>query len=122
MRVLGPVLALVLLGCGLFVDRVPLHTADSASGACCILMYWVVDVVADPTFGTIDKATGQPLTWPARYTARRAGSEVEVLDPAGRVVLTTGGRYWMSPSEYLPEWVIGEVRPCPDCELGSGPL
>jgi hypothetical protein len=66
------------------------------------------------------KGTDEPLRWPAGYTAWRAGSEVEVRDPDGKVVLTTGGRYWISPTQ--PDYVVGEVRPCPDRELGGGPL
>lgn len=50
------------------------------------------------------------------------GSEVEVRDPTGKVVLTTGGRYWTSPTEYTPDWVVGQVKPCRDCALGGGPL
>ncbi len=116
-------LALGLAGCGLLTPRgeqVPLITVETQ--ACCYLMYSVVDVVADPTFGTAIKGSGAPLRWPTGYTAWRAGTEVEIRDPAGRVVLTTGGRYWTSPTEYMPEWVVGMVRPCPDCELGGGPL
>ena len=118
-------LALCLLGCGSPSptprgEQVPLLTVETQG--CCYLMYSVVDVVADATFGTADKASGEPLKWPAGYTAWRAGAEVEVRDPAGKVVLTTGSRYWTSPTEYLHRWVIGEVRPCPDCELGGGPL
>jgi hypothetical protein len=116
-------LALCLLGCGIG-EQVPLFTVETvvADGGC-VLLYQVVDVIADPMSGTpAIKGGGEPLRWPRGYTARRAGLEVEVLDPAGTVVLTTGGRYWMCPKEYLPEWVIGRVRPCPDCELGQGVL
>jgi hypothetical protein len=34
-----------------------------------------------------------PLTWPAGYTARQVGSEIEVLDASGGVAATTGHRY-----------------------------
>jgi hypothetical protein len=114
-------LGLCLLGCA---PSVPLRIDNAASAEdCCLLSFMVIDVVADPTFGTVNKADGAPLTWPPGYTGRWAGSEVEVLDPAGKVVLTTGGRYWLSP--LYPPWdrfVVGEVRLCPDCELGGGPL
>jgi hypothetical protein len=116
-------LALCLVGCGRG-EQVPLITVDAvvADGSC-VLLYQVVDVIADPTSGTpVVKGGGEPLRWPGGYTARRAGFEVEVLDPAGTVVMTTGGRYWMCPKEWLPEWVIGMVRPCPDCELARGVL
>jgi hypothetical protein len=83
-----------------------------------------MDVVADPTFGTVSKDGGGPeLTWPRGYTARWAGSEVEVLDLEGNVVLTTGKRYWLSPL-WPPhnKFVVGEIRECAGCELSGGPL
>lgn len=114
-------LALCLLGCGSPTPRgeqVPLITVEGQT--CCFLSFSVVDIKADATYGTVVKGTDEPLRWPAGYSAWRAGSEVEVRDPDGKVVLTTGGRYWISPTQ--PDWVVGEVRPCPDCELGGGPL
>jgi hypothetical protein len=85
-----------------------------------------MDVVADPTFGAVNgrkDGLGPQLTWPRGYTARWAGSEVEVLDPGGKVVLTTGRRYWLSPtSGSYSTFVVGEIRPCPFCELNGGPL
>jgi hypothetical protein len=125
-RVLAAVLVSVgLTGCGILSSPIPLNTKDDAFGwrGGCILMHQVVDVVADPATGTpVDKASGEPFAWPTGMTARQAafGSEVEVLDPQGSVVTTTGGRYWMCPSEYLDGWVIGDVKPCPDCTLGPG--
>jgi hypothetical protein len=125
-------LALCLVACGPLDQQVPLLTdATVAGGPGCVLAYQVVDVIADPATGMpVVKGGGDPLRWPRGYTARRAGSEVVVLDPAGRVVLTTGGRYWMCPAQDDPEWVIGNVKPCPevpddvargyDCELGGG--
>jgi len=121
-------LALSLLGCATTSDDVPLLTNEMERGGGCWLLHVVVDVFANTTFGTaVGSAGGAPLTWPRGYTARRAGTEVEVLDRDGKVVLKTGGRYWMCPtpsSDYtkaISEWVIGEVKPCPDCELGGGP-
>ena len=124
-------LAVSLLGCAIRGEQVPLITDEAVSGSGCVLMYQIVDVMADPTSGTVIKGSGEPLRWPKGYTARRVGSEVQVLDRAARVVLTTGSRYWMCPAIYLPHWVVGEVRPCPpvgifvgerpfECELGSG--
>lgn len=113
-------LGLCLAGCG--VVNVPLPTRDTgrAWDGGCVLMSQIVDVIADPTSGTpIDAATGEPFTWPEGFTARRALFEVEVLDPTGKVMLTTGGRYDLCPHEYLDGWVIGNASPCPDCELGS---
>ena len=122
-------LALCLLACGTEKgDPVPLVTDETQEGGGCWLLHVVVDVVADPATGTPSvKDSGAALQWPRGYSARRAGNEVEVLDAAGSVVLTTGGRYWMCPtprSDYsapLSTWVLGEVRPCPGCELGGGP-
>jgi hypothetical protein len=94
-----------------------------------MLLYAVVDVVANPTTGTPTiKGSGVPLRWPTGYTAWRVGSEVEVIDAAGSVVLTTGSRYRLEPTyeldttQDLSTWVVGAVRPCPDCALGGGAL
>ena len=100
---------------------VPLLTADRPSDfQSCWLVSVVVDVVADPTYGTVIKGSGSPLTWPFGYTARRTlGFEVEVLDPSGQVVLTTGSRYRLWP-------LVGSggitacADPCADCALGNG--
>jgi hypothetical protein len=118
----------LLLGCGsLRGEQVPLVITDGeVFGDGCVLLYEVVDVIADPTSGTVVKGGGWPLRWPKGYTGRRVGSEVQVLDPAGNVVLTTGGRYRIGPandgtySTPISEWVVGCIDPCPDCELGSG--
>jgi len=120
-------LSLCLLGCGLTKgERVPLITSESDAGGGCWLLHEVVDVVADPTSGTPTIKGGASLKWPKGYTARRSGTEVEVLDAAGSVVLTTGGRYELCPtpgSDYskpLSEWVVGDATPCAGCTLGFG--
>ena len=122
-------LAVCLLGCDSKAERerVPLVTDETESGGGCWLLHVVVDVIADPTTGTPTvEGSGAPI-WPRGYTAWRAGAEVVVLDESGSVVLTTGGRYWMCPtplSDYtrpISTWVIGDVKPCPTCELGGGP-
>ena len=118
------VLASCLLGCESptastsWGEQVPLTTVKNQT--CCYLSFSVVDVKASSTYGTVVKGTDAPLRWPAGYTAWRVGKEVEVRDPSGTVVLTTGARYWISPTQ--PDMVVGEVRPCSDCELGGGPL
>jgi len=122
-------LALCLLGCGQTKGgHVPLVTDETHEADGCWLLHVVVDVVADPTSGTPTlKGSGAELKWPRGFTARRAGTETEVLNAQGTVVLTTPGRYWMCPtpqSDYsrpLSDWVLGEVRLCADCELGGGP-
>ncbi|MEO8469045.1 MAG: hypothetical protein ABI573_05190 [Chloroflexota bacterium] len=121
-------MAASMVGCGSAKsDQVPLLTVET-DDVCCWLLYEVVDVIANPALGPVIKGSGAPLRWPRGYTAWRVGAEVKVLDPAGNVVLTTGGRYWLSPvydgvSGLGDEsnWIIGEVKPCPDCNLGSGP-
>jgi hypothetical protein len=120
-------LALCLLGCRSPSDQVPLITDEAAAGGGCILLYEVVDVVADPTSGTVVKGGGWPLRWPKGYTAWRVGSEVEVVDRSGIAVLRTGGRYRIGPaligSNFSPpinEWVVGCIDPCPECKLGNG--
>jgi hypothetical protein len=87
--------ALLLAGCGSGESptAVPLLTgnlgcyAGGESGPTALL-------VADPTYGT--SLNGQPVMWPGGYTARRAGSQVEVLDAAGTVRATTGRTYHIS--------------------------
>lgn len=123
----GFVLSLSLLGCGMLSKNVPLVTVDVDVPDSCWLLFRVVDVVADPTFGTADKADGSVLRWPTGFTAWRVGSEVEVRNLAGKVVLTTGARYRISPAHVHAtwdpkDWVAGCPKPCPDCELGEGLL
>ena len=96
-------------------------------------LFYVADVIADPTSGApTDAATGESFAWPKGFTARRSGSEVEVIDPAGNVVLMTGRRYRMCPApddtkvgwglaarSIRGGWVIGIVDRCLSCELGG---
>ena len=51
-------------------------------------------LIADPDYGT--RFNGKPAMWPLGYTGFRVGSEVAVVDAAGRVVATTGRRYYFS--------------------------
>lgn len=138
-RVIGTVaVALSLLGCTPGASRsepVPLLTVETQTsfGFCVLDLYYVADVIADPTSGApTDAATGESFAWPKGFTARRAGSEVEVFDPAGNVVLMTGRRYRMCPAPddtnvgsgltaRSPRggWVSGMVDECMDCELGG---
>lgn len=146
-RVVGSVaLALTLLGCyaGGASTRFagpsappggpePLLTVETQTsfGSCVLDIYYVADVIADPTSGApSDAATGESFAWPKGFTARRAGSEVEALDAAGNVVLLTGRRYRMCPAlddtrvGFAAEssrgaWVIGRVEECMGCELGG---
>ena len=135
-------LALSLLGCAAVTPRgaqVPLPIDKSGAdrgrtiGHGCVLMYQIVDVVADPDTGTpVIKGGGREMFWPKGFTAWRVGAETEVIDGAGGTVLRTGERYWTCPQEYLDGWVVGDVKRCPageviflgdwtqKCELGSG--
>jgi hypothetical protein len=97
------VLALWVLGCGsLPPDHVRLGIAPNARRGGCYLTYSVYDLVADPTSGTAVRSdTGEigALYWPPGYTGHRVGSEVEVRNPDGKVVATTGGRYAIWPAD-----------------------
>src|SRR5262245_51550490 len=109
-------------------------TVESQTGSACVLdLFDVADVIADPTSGTpTNAATGEALAWPNGFTARRAGSDVAVLNSEGTIVLTTGRRYRMCPAADSTKpgsglaarqpgggWVIGEVKECDGCELGG---
>lgn len=141
-RVIGAVaLALSLLGCGAggpgasLSGPIPLLTVETQTsfGSCVLDLSYVADVIAEPTSGApTDAETGEALAWPRGFTARRAGSEVEVLDPSGNVVLTTGRRYRLCPPEDSTAqgrglaarsprggWVIGEAHACLSCEVGG---
>jgi hypothetical protein len=56
-------------------------------------------LTVDPKWGTAITDEGvnggftAPVMWPPRYTGRRVGSEVVVLDSRGNVVATTGRKY-----------------------------
>jgi hypothetical protein len=131
-----------LLGCSSAASSaapggpVPLLTVETQTlfGSCVLDLYYVGDVIADPTSGApTDAATGESFAWPKGFTARRAGSEVEVLDRAGNVVLMTGQRYRMCPAPDDTQvgsglaarssggaWVIGEVKQCQECGWSYG--
>jgi hypothetical protein len=114
---------------------IPLLTVETQKsfGGCVLDLYYVADVIADRTSGVpIDAATGKSFAWSEGFTARPAGTEVEVLDAAGKAVFTTGRRYRMCPAPddtregsgvYAQSpgggWVIGMVDECTGCELGG---
>ncbi len=87
-----------LVGCG--PSGGSLLTGDPLGGSC-YLATASGRLVVDPSYGTaiipeghggmIDRRT--IVAWRPGYTPRRSGSEVEVLDPQGRVVATTGRSY-----------------------------
>jgi hypothetical protein len=132
-------LAMSLLGCSSAGSSappggpVPMLTVETQTsfGSCVLDLFYVADVIADPASGApTDAATGESFAWPKGFTARRAGSEVEVFDRAGNVVLMTGRRYRMCPApddtkvgsglaarSLRGGWVIGMVDECMGCEL-----
>jgi hypothetical protein len=91
-------LALCLLGCGSVVlpwDRVELLTSDGPN--LCYTSETGGPLIVDRTNGTAidsgDPTAPVPVMWPRGFSGRWAGSEVEVLDPDGTVVATTGRSY-----------------------------
>ena len=92
-------LALCLLGCGSAVlpwDRVDLLT-DNGNQPTCYTSEAGGLLIVDRTNGTAIDSEGAPalvpVMWPPGFTGRWIGSEVEVLDPDGNVVATTGRSY-----------------------------
>ena len=86
------VLALCLYACGSTAppaDQVELVTISPRGEIGCWLIPTYGELVADPEFGVAFKH-GLPAVWPIGYTARRVGTEVEVLDSYGKVVARTG--------------------------------
>jgi hypothetical protein len=91
-----PLLALAFALAACAGDPVALATDREHLG--CFLANTTGLLIVDATAGTaivsedMSKETAQVL-WPAGYTARRSGDQVEVLDRAGHVVARTGERY-----------------------------
>lgn len=101
-------LALCLVGCGWlppYGDPVQVLTGPpDGNGGGCFAAYAAGLLVVDPTYGTAIIGDGHPnmlvggdvpvtVAWRPGFTARRSGSEVEVLNPQGNVVATTGRSY-----------------------------
>ena len=96
--------ALCLVGCGWLLfkgDPVSILTSPRPE---CFAADAAGRLVVDPTYGTAIVGDGyqnmliggdEPVivAWPPGFTARRSGSEVQVLDPQGNVVGTTGRSY-----------------------------
>ena len=83
---------------------VPLLTGEGYGGqGGCYLNFFVDELVVDPVNGTafVEEYTTKdgpqsrvvPIMWPSGYTARRSGSEVEVVAWNGQVVARTGATY-----------------------------
>ena len=134
-------LALCLVGCGWLPplsDPVQLITGPPHHNGC-----FAADVsgllVVDPTYGTAIAGNHHPsmvnlgdepvtVAWRPGFTARRSGSEVEVVNPQGFVVATTGRSYRFlggyvsaggSSGIEWPElktqvlWACGDLQPVP---------
>jgi len=119
-------LALLVVGCGAFQDPVSILTSPRLT---CFAADVAGLLVVDPTYGTaiVDNhlpsmlgLSDVPVTvaWPPGFTARRSGSEVEVLDPQGNVVGTTGRSYSFLGGFVAPGGSSGVVWP----ELTKGVL
>lgn len=131
-------LALCLVGCGgLLSDRVQLLTGPPNHDGACFAATGSGLLVVDPMYGTaiigpdsMVELGDEPVTvaWRPGFTARRIGSEVEVLDPWGNVVATTGRSYTIfgglvsaggSSGLNWPElgtnvfWACGDPQPLP---------
>ena len=96
--------------------EVPLLTGDSYSGKdACYLNFAVGELVVDPVAGTAitqvsrgidhDQVSVTPVRWPSGYTARRSGSEVEVLARNGEVVARTGSTYRLQGGYERDAWM-----------------
>jgi len=102
-------------------ESVPLLTGDGSTSGGCYLNFLVDDLVIDPVSGTavveeytIDgqpKSRVLPIRWPRGYTARRSGSEVEVLAGNGEVVARTGGRYRLQGGYEDHAWLTCAMIP-----------
>jgi hypothetical protein len=87
----------------------------------CYLNFFVDELVADPVSGTavVEEYTTKdgpqsrvlPIMWPAGYTGRRSGSEVEVLDRHGQVVARTGSTYRIQGGYEEGYWLTCSMIP-----------
>ena len=104
---------------------VPLLTGSGYGGGGCYLNFLVNELVVDPVNGTavIEKYTTKdgpqtrvlPIMWPTGYTARRSGSEVEVLARNGQVMARTGTTYRLQGGYEGNVWLTcAMIPPMPD--------
>ena len=100
-----------------WAPRVPLLTQSGpfwASYACPADGGMSGELVADDTNGTALAPLHKPVMWPPGFTARRVGSEVQVLDGLGRVVATTGQTYEIDGGgDQSPYWCAMSARAIP---------
>ena len=96
-------LALCLVGCSSAVlpgDRIELLTDDGNPPTTgCYTSSAQGPLMVDPRYGTaiidndVHATAPVPVMWRLGFTGRRVGSAVEVLDPDGNLVATTGRSY-----------------------------
>ena len=94
------VIALLIAGCAASAEPVKLLTGWGLGGEgapACHTVYMYGLLVPDPDSGTaleIRNGGGKaPVMWLPGSTAVQIGSEVQVLDPTGKVIATTGKQY-----------------------------
>ena len=114
-------LALCVLGCSIFQPPVKLLTyTELAVWACCDPLIGG-QLLPDPDVGTVlrveEDGRLEPITWPAGYTGRLAGSEVEILNERGEVVARTGQKYVCRQSANTPAFWYG----CEELPVGPEP-
>jgi hypothetical protein len=112
MKGLMATIAVVLGLVGCLPSGGQLLTGDPLGGELCYLATASGRLVVDPSHGTAIIGSGGTVdgrtivAWRPGYTARRIGFEVEVLDPQGRVVATTG-RSYLIPGGYVDPGEFG---------------
>jgi hypothetical protein len=114
-------LALFVLGCGPLGGRgeggrvelvtgVPPYLGWDNDDGGCFLGSIAGPLVADEKYGTVIILSGAPTSipviWRPGFTAHRVGSEVQVLDPRGNPVATTGRSYVIAGGSVTggPDW------------------
>jgi len=122
-------MVLALVGCagsgGRSSEPVQLLTGLSTliRGGGCFTNWAEGPLVIDPTYGTaiidtdVHSSTPVTVAWRPGYTARRVGSEVQVLDPDGKVVAITGRRYriaggYQNGDQFEPQLPVGVFWAC----------
>ena len=106
MKRLVLVLALGSVGCGPHAGAVQLLTGDPLGPGACytnfaeglLVVQGSGTAIADETAG--GSPVTSPVMWRSGFTGRWAGSQIEVMDPTGKVVATTGRRYRLSGGYY----------------------